>query len=361
VASFPQLSAIPKAFGDALARAFAGTSQVISGLALTAQGAGTLQINVASGTAWVNGVFVNYAGGNVVPGAASATPRYDLIRIASGAAVPSIIAGTPSAGPVESALPAGDLFLGTAFIPAGASDYTSGGFIAEYTIPFNLPPGSAANPSQAFAADLTTGIFRAAAATLGITTSGVERARVSGTGLQLTVPLLFSPDNTVAIGASAATRPTIGWFSIGVAGGTNPSPPTTGLGGNVFGMPSSGWLVGRNAANNADNLLIRSNSADQVETSGGAGLALVPNSDNNPSLGTAARRWGGIFSGQDITLSGGARYLVGATGGVVNRVKAGAPADGDFANPVDGLGVADTTNNKWWIRVGGVWKGVAVA
>ena len=41
--------------------------------------------------------------------------------------------------------------------------------------------------------------------------------------------------------------------------------------------------------------------------------------------------------------------------------KAGAPVDGDFAVPVDGLVAVDSTNNKIWTRIGGVWKGVVVA
>src|SRR5207253_1870473 len=41
--------------------------------------------------------------------------------------------------------------------------------------------------------------------------------------------------------------------------------------------------------------------------------------------------------------------------------KAGAPVDGDFAVPVDSLIAVDSTNNKIWVRIGGVWKGVVVA
>jgi hypothetical protein len=49
-------------------------------------------------------------------------------------------------------------------------------------------------------------------------------------------------------------------------------------------------------------------------------------------------------------------------GGVATKVKAGTPVDGDFsATPPDGTLVADTTGNKIWVRVGGVWKGVTVA
>jgi len=41
--------------------------------------------------------------------------------------------------------------------------------------------------------------------------------------------------------------------------------------------------------------------------------------------------------------------------------KAGTPSDSDFTNPLDGLVVVDTTGNKIWTRIGGVWKGATVA
>lgn len=135
MAAFPQLSAIPKAFGDALFRMFAGTSQVISGLAITPNAPGSLQVNVAGGEAVVNGVRVRYVGGNVLPGGVGVLARIDIIRIASGAGVPSVLPGVAAAAPVEPALPAGDLYLGQVFIPGGAIDYTTGGFVADYTMP----------------------------------------------------------------------------------------------------------------------------------------------------------------------------------------------------------------------------------
>lgn len=48
-------------------------------------------------------------------------------------------------------------------------------------------------------------------------------------------------------------------------------------------------------------------------------------------------------------------------GAVGTKVKAGTPADADVTTPVDGMIVADSTGNKIWVRLGGVWKGVAVA
>jgi hypothetical protein len=48
--------------------------------------------------------------------------------------------------------------------------------------------------------------------------------------------------------------------------------------------------------------------------------------------------------------------------GLATKVKAGTPADGDWAvAPPDGTIVVDSTANKIWARVGGVWKGVVIA
>ncbi len=50
------------------------------------------------------------------------------------------------------------------------------------------------------------------------------------------------------------------------------------------------------------------------------------------------------------------------TGGIATKVKAGTPTDADFLTvPPDGTIVVDTSASKIWTRVGGVWKGVAVA
>ena len=45
--------------------------------------------------------------------------------------------------------------------------------------------GTAADPSYSFQGDTTTGMYRIGAGTVGITTGGVERARISSSGLQV--------------------------------------------------------------------------------------------------------------------------------------------------------------------------------
>ena len=47
--------------------------------------------------------------------------------------------------------------------------------------------------------------------------------------------------------------------------------------------------------------------------------------------------------------------------GVTVTTKAGIPTDADFTAPTDGIVVIDTTHSKIYVRIGGVWKSVAVA
>jgi hypothetical protein len=50
-----------------------------------------------------------------------------------------------------------------------------------------------------------------------------------------------------------------------------------------------------------------------------------------------------------------------ATDSVTIKAKAGAPVDADFAStPANGTLAVDTTNNKLYVRIGGVWRGVTV-
>lgn len=46
--------------------------------------------------------------------------------------------------------------------------------------------------------------------------------------------------------------------------------------------------------------------------------------------------------------------------GIVTYTKAGAPVDGDFTTAQDGMVVVDTTNNRIYVRIGGVWKYAAL-
>lgn len=60
---------------------------------------------------------------------------------------------------------------------------------------------------------------------------------------------------------------------------------------------------------------------------------------------------GRIYTGQSFR----------ANDGLITKVKAGAVADADFTNtPASGTLAVDTTNSRLYVRVGSVWKYVAV-
>jgi hypothetical protein len=62
-----------------------------------------------------------------------------------------------------------------------------------------------------------------------------------------------------------------------------------------------------------------------------------------------------------ITIHNGISSSLGGGSIIQTLTKAGTPTDSDFTNPADGLIVVDTTAGKIWTRIGGTWKGVAVA
>lgn len=212
--NFSDLTVIPKQWADLIANTLAGSTRIVNGLTLSASAPGSLVVAVAAGTAWVNGSFVNYAGGTTTPGAAGVLPRYDCVRIANGASVPSIVAGTAGANPTLPALSAGDLFLGYLFIGAGATDYTNSNlaFINDFTLPLTLGDGTAAHPSFPFANSLQTGLYRIANNVLGISIAGSERVRADATGLSVDggMSYLYPSDvqNFTSTGANTWTKPT---------------------------------------------------------------------------------------------------------------------------------------------------------
>jgi hypothetical protein len=77
--------------------------------------------------------------------------------------------------------------------------------------------------------------------------------------------------------------------------------------------------------------------------------------------------WGDGTSAIDTTLRRSSANVLKtddrfeATDSVTIKAKAGAPVDADFAStPANGTLAVDTTNNKLYVRIGGVWRGVTV-
>jgi hypothetical protein len=91
---------------------------VISGCAVTAQGAPDMTVAVAAGSIAISGVPVVVTGGNVTITAANATnPRFDLV-VVDNTGVKSATAGVAAAVPIFPAIPANSVVLAAVFIPA---------------------------------------------------------------------------------------------------------------------------------------------------------------------------------------------------------------------------------------------------
>lgn len=74
------------------------------------------------------------------------------------------------------------------------------------SFPLLASDGSAAAPSYSFASQTNTGMYYASS-TIRLAVGGVDILTTAAAGLTTTVPVLFSPDNGVDIGATGATRP----------------------------------------------------------------------------------------------------------------------------------------------------------
>ncbi|HLJ67748.1 MAG TPA: hypothetical protein VKX16_10360 [Chloroflexota bacterium] len=69
-----------------------------------------------------------------------------------------------------------------------------------------------------------------------------------------------------------------------------------------------------------------------------------------------------VFSVNEDGLVKATSSVASHFGGIATAVKAGTPADSDFTSaPPNGTIIVDSSGNKIWARVGGAWKGVAIA
>lgn len=80
-----------------------------------------------------------------------------------------------------------------------------------------LPGGTADDPALGFDGDAGTGVFRPAAQQIGLCTGGVARAVVTGTALQLSVPVTGTAVTQSASDATAGRLLKVGDFGIGAS------------------------------------------------------------------------------------------------------------------------------------------------
>ncbi|RLL61873.1 pyocin knob domain-containing protein, partial [Paenirhodobacter hankyongi] len=81
--------------------------------------------------------------------------------------------------------------------------------------PLFIPTGSAAAPGLSFVGDGDTGLFRTGANAIGLATGGVERARITAAGLQLTGLLSGTAVVQSAADTTAGRLLTPGWMGLG--------------------------------------------------------------------------------------------------------------------------------------------------
>lgn len=126
---FPQGSPLFDVSFRAISEAFAGNGILASGDFAITEGTADMDLDVAAGTAWYNGS--EYSEGTVttltVAAADATNDRWDTVVYDTAATTPAptIRTGTAGATPEPPDLQAGDLLLGYAYVPAGATDVPS--------------------------------------------------------------------------------------------------------------------------------------------------------------------------------------------------------------------------------------------
>jgi hypothetical protein len=269
---------------DIILAADSGTG-VVSGLAVTPNSSGVnLNVNIAAGTAGINGrKYVLAAVTNLVVGAAHATlPRIDLV-VASATAI-SVVAGTAASIPVLPALPASSAALATVYVPPAATSITAANIVTKAVILTTLPQPSAGRTTTVSIAATETSVvsmnipansvavgstFRLKAIGLftntAVASTSIIRVRFGPTTLTGNIPATVSSAN----GATARTNiPAMFDAMVTVL--------TIGASGTVIGtvMPSIGNVVAPilSAANTAS-VVLNTTVANLVELTFNSGLA----------------------------------------------------------------------------------------
>lgn len=106
---------------DALVAAIGGVTGVLTGCAVTTQGAVAGRLSIAAGDVVVGGAFASVASGTVDLAAPDVTnPRIDIV-VADNAGAKSKIDGTAASSPVPPALPTNRCLLAEVYVPAAGA------------------------------------------------------------------------------------------------------------------------------------------------------------------------------------------------------------------------------------------------
>jgi hypothetical protein len=252
-----------------------GTECVLSGCAVTAQGAPDMTVAVAKGAVLTNGILKPVTAGNVTITVANGTnPRLDLI-VADSTGAKQARAGTAAANPKPPARSANDVVLAVVYVPA--SDTTiSTDQITDMRVIRTQGPILIAKLTAAVTQNTLATIFTLWSVTIpsGLFLSGkVLRLRMGGNYL------------------SNSGTPT--WTFTITYGGTVMFADATAAG--VAGAARGGWSIDFDltAQANADQALVgridfQTPAAKVAPTSGQAGDLAVATSVTTPIAGSAA-------------------------------------------------------------------------
>ena len=174
---------------------------------------------------------------------------------------------------------------------------------------------SVSNPSYSWTGDLTTGVYRVTTGSVGITTSGVNRATINGTGLIVVgsvnasslsgacISSVTSSTSTTIAASSSSVK--TAWDLANSASSTANSANTTA--NNAINTANSANTTANNANNNANTAINTANNA--LPKNGGASQVLMSSTHVSHAL--------------NITNSaslGGALWVSGANGGTTTGI-----------------------------------------
>lgn len=186
----------------------------------------------------------------------------------------------------------------------------------------------------------------------GLLDAAVDGIKLNGATDGLTVAGVWfaSLTNAINLNSQAVTRIS--------EGGNRYNSVTNVFGGATVNANGTAWGAGSLVSDGtgthrtSDNLVVADGDPTRVRVGNKGGGA--------PIIYFGAAEDTAIYRNAASQLRTSQQFI--ASDGVTTKTKAGAPVDGDFAvTPGDGTLVADTTNSKMWVRLGGAWKGVVVA
>lgn len=173
-----------------------------------------------------------------------------------------------------------------------------------------------------------------------LTVSAADATYLKLAGGTLTGSLLFSPDNTVDIGASGVTRPRNLYVSGNVFGGSV---------GSNFQVQAVG--VDLRLVSTTGNIVFSPGGTQRWRFDNATGSFLAV-TDNATDIGASgANRPRDQYLGRNLNAGGN----VLAVGALTTGVKAGTPVDTDVVTPVNGMLRVDSSTNQLYFRSSGVW------